>query len=308
MLWSILVFACHTPPPKSAGPLESAPAAALRWRWLRATPAADSSCGITLDGILVCWGEREPGRGAYPQGFWKPFGEESVDASVVSTGQNHGCILDKQGQPRCWQNSTNGPDLTDAIAQPVGPLRDIATPLGETCGLNADGEIRCWGGWGSAMWDLTGHYLSITSGLDDLCAVTEDHNVACWQTFRELEPIPSVPDTTEVNSEMSVACALDSAHQAHCFGDDWAALGAEITTPLRSLDVSPKIVCGITEDSTIQCWGPTAATTLAPPPGAWASVSCSLFHCCALAADGSATCWGLDDYGAIDIPTADDLN
>lgn len=308
MLW--ILIACHSRMPEVSSPAETATTEVLTWQWLTATPGALSTCGITTDGALICWGEMEPGLGASSGLYWSPLGDDPVEASVVSTGTNHGCILDPTGKPRCWQNNpagTNGPDLTAALNEPTGPLQDIATPIGETCGLSPAGELRCWGGWGSGVWDLSGTYQSITSGLDELCAVTTSGDIACWQTYQSLDPIPSLPGTIAISTEMTVACTLDSDHQPHCFGSGLSDFPVPSSAPLHSIDVSPKVICGITEQQTISCWGPEAEASLKPPQGIWSEVSCSVFHCCALATDGTASCWGDNSVGQLDIPDAGDL-
>lgn len=313
MFWILTLWGCHSrmhPQCERTEPSESPTTGSLLWRWLTSTPAGLNTCGITNGGVLACWGGVETRDGTRDLGLQKPFGDEPVDPATIAIGPMHGCMLDERGTPRCWLQDPSAytdPSTVALVELPTGPLRDIATPIGDTCGLTPEGLIVCWGGWGSSAWDLSGTYRSITSGLDDLCAITADGHVACWQTYPELEPVPDLPNTIAISSEMSVACTLDSASMPHCFGDGYADFPAPPAVPLRSIDVSPKVVCGLTKEGTITCWGPSAATTLAPPPGRWSDVSCSLFHCCALAEDGSATCWGDNTYGQLNIPTAEDL-
>ena len=87
------------------------------------------SCGITLDGELLCWGtnfsDDEPPSGSY---------------TSVSVGDDHACALATSGAIACW-----GWDDWGQSSAPSGTFRSVSAGEWHSCGVTTAGEIECWG-------------------------------------------------------------------------------------------------------------------------------------------------------------------
>jgi alpha-tubulin suppressor-like RCC1 family protein len=60
-------------------------------------------------------------------------------------------------------------------------------------------------------------------------------------------------------------------------------------------------VCGIKDDSTLECWGSNDNNRSTPPEGTFTQVSASYFNC-AIRTDGTLACWGRDTAGETSPP------
>lgn len=118
------------------------------------------TCAIRADRTAECWGDNRSGQAAPPSG---PF-------TAISAGRRHSCGLRPGGAVECWGSSGNAysPEAVAAsgcLTPPTsaaecrrGYYRDpqhppppegefIAISAGRdfTCGVRADGALKCWG-------------------------------------------------------------------------------------------------------------------------------------------------------------------
>jgi hypothetical protein len=61
-------------------------------------------------------------------------------------------------------------------------------------------------------------------------------------------------------------------------------------------------VCGIKDDSTLECWGDNSENQASPPDGTFQEVSAGFYFNCALSTDGTVACWGRDTAGETSPP------
>jgi alpha-tubulin suppressor-like RCC1 family protein len=128
-----------------------------------------STCGLTIDGSLHCWGVH----GYKPGGIGPDFSERFTVTRVatperltsLASGPSHTCGLTVEGVALCWGLNDHG-QLGRSVGEPCEPrgpancgttpaavltsLRFTALTLGRshTCGLTLDGLVYCWGGNG----------------------------------------------------------------------------------------------------------------------------------------------------------------
>jgi alpha-tubulin suppressor-like RCC1 family protein len=194
------------------------------------------------------------------------------EATALTTGYWHNCVVQSVGPPLCWGNNSEGQlgDGTTVNRRTPVPVTDLAgaTALAagraHTCAVIGDGSARCWGqnlsgqlGDGTVMPSrrttpgsvigLAGPVIAIAPGGNHTCAIVAGGSVQCWG------------------------------------GNSFGQIGIGETRSYST--TTPVTVTGISNA--------TFLTTKAE-------------HTCALLADGSIRCWGANTRGQIGDGTTDD--
>jgi hypothetical protein len=268
------------------------PAASLPLHFTAIAVNNGSTCGLTDDGSLYCWGNGSGGL----------FGSEVL--------------------PECALGTVTCSTRPRRIASPA-PLTAIAmnssfgSPVGYACGLDADGAAYCWG----TIIDVDqGHVLgevptilpggvslrSISTGFQHICGVAATHEAYCWGSFEggvRGDPLIDF-DTSHATFEPNVVgggltfisiaagtvgtCGVTTDHQGYCWGsNNFGGLGDP--------NAAVQSDCGIG-------FSPCAP---APVPIAAAqqfdSISGAGNHFCARTSAGLLYCWGSDNSGQIGV-------
>jgi cysteine-rich repeat protein len=183
-----------------------------------------------------------------------------------------------------------------------------------TCGLRADGSLRCWGGavsssaptralryisahgnlaaglladsspvfWGSSLSPpiVAGPFLSLEIGADSYCGILADKALDCWNVKA---PIPK-GQFVELAAFGANYCALTAAGELSCFGR-----GAVLPWggSYRAVAVGGTATCAIRRDRTLEC-----SDNVKPPPGQFSAVTAGFDFQCAIRTNGEVTCWG----------------
>lgn len=257
-------------------------------------------CGITVDDALYCWGRARSGG----------MGETNPAPVLVDPGPVHDVevllnefvVAHADGRVTRWATSrlfegpTSAVDSIDA--------QQVAFGYFHTCGLEASGTVKCWGGneWGQLGNRATadsmtpvivagGHTFSaLAAGEYFSCALSSDQQVLCWGQNRDGQ-LGFPPDRiTPVQVQADVPFAQLSA------GSNWT--------------------CGRTEDGEVYCWGQIRRdelreyfVNLAIPhisiptkvdlPFAAAGVTTGALNACAWSAEGAVACWGDNTLGQL---------
>jgi len=224
-------------------------------------------CGVKTDGHIFCWGAAE-------KEILKPELPKDLIFVQVSCALDHCCALDDSGHAHCWGGlslhneqfppldevviNADGEVVTDFIIEkpvvsedteldgigneqtdlPVGykivsihpQYRQIATGTGLSCGITLeDSSIRCWGNYrrhnlpsdGTA---LPGSFRQISVGKLGICGVTESEGeLRCWGLVTSRIPKEALKQTSH---------------------GGW-----------DQVSVSNNIVCAVSQDSRLWCWG-----------------------------------------------------
>ena len=101
----------------------------------------------------------------------------------MSAGGYHTCALRNDGIVRCWGDNDWGqigdgstvPRLTPVTVQGLSGVVAIATGQTASCGLQADGDLYCWGAIGG---DTFGNLPQLVAS--GVVAVDIGDNHACW--------------------------------------------------------------------------------------------------------------------------------
>ena len=240
-----------------------------------------TSCGLTADGALWCWGVfNTPAQASTP----RPF-------VTFDQAYDHRCGLSADGQ--AWCSSLAAP--TDIR------FSSIAVGNGHACGVALDGRVYCWGsnshgqlgrsgGSAAAPISSSASYTRVDAGALHSCAVTTTGEVHCWGYNGAHQLGFASPTSTNVPtavpgltgravSELALgswhSCALTSSGEVLCWGGDQrgqvgdGGAGANtVTTPTpiasnhtwRSIAAGHESSCAVTTDNIAYCWGSGEAT------------------------------------------------
>ena len=168
----------------------------------------DYSCGITVDGELLCWGDKaddyimglESATGEYVDvdtaslymcavrsdggvQCWDSAGEMDVPAGdfVSVSADICTCALGSDGQVTCWWNTDDEYDYGQCDP-PDSEFMEIGLGSFHACGLRTDGSLECWGDWGSGTTDAPGgtNFVDIAVGGRHSCAISTAGKISCW--------------------------------------------------------------------------------------------------------------------------------
>jgi alpha-tubulin suppressor-like RCC1 family protein len=210
-------------------------------------------CTLTQDAALYCWGENLEGE--LGQDDAAPFARQLPPVEVgtdhdwiaVDTGEGGTCGVRGSGELYCWgRNTTSQLGLGDGTpVQLRAPMRvgtasyvAVQTGQDQTCGIQADGALYCWGG--NDFGNLgTGDRLlrSVPTQIGDkqdwravsldtfhACGVDAAQHLFCWG--RNAEGQLGTGDTedrltpTQVQGEGFVQIAVGLFHTCALKADD----------------------------------------------------------------------------------------
>lgn len=238
-------------PPRPADPILPAES-----RVVGLATSFQTTCALTADGALRCWGENRSGEfgngtlagsaAAVPSGGGLLF-----DFVAGSMGTSQMCGTTRAGVTYCWGYNVNGelgdgtttnrssPSRVDASVA----FRALASSY-HTCGLTTEGAAYCWG-----------------SGLGGQLGTGNDAS--------QLRParVQSSVGFKSITNGMQFSCALTRAGDAQCWG--WGAgLGSgsadrsvSVPTPVsggltfRSISAGEEHVCAASTGGEVFCWG-----------------------------------------------------
>ncbi len=321
------------------------------------TAGGNTTCALTADGSVSCWGENRSGhlgdrvwadhivpvtlsalgsdvtavdnRGdvvcaVTGTGVHCPAWDDQFtgDATAISVGAGHACLLTGSGGVRCWGWNADG-QLGDGTmterSEPVD-VRGLTSGVtaieagdGFTCALTAARDVLCWGANGSGQ-------LGDGSALGD--RPTAQHRA----TPGQVAGLP--PGITDLTVGGDHACALTASGAAMCWGEGYdGALGdptltatslpvavGGATTPFVALNAGEgRHTCALTATGAAWCWGanwsgqlgdgttnssatPVAVHGLAHPV---ASIAAGGGHTCAALTTGDVQCWGDNGDGQL---------
>ena len=295
---------------------------------------SDYSCARRADASLVCWGGNEQG-----QRGTGDTDSRSIAESVL--GLAEGILL---GAP--WVMSTSRAP------------QDLGGP--HSCALRADGQLRCWGAAGAGQLStaplsnrllpaevqgLDGSVVEVAAGTEFSCARYADGGVACWgnnlsgrlgigsadqsplSRFAPTEVVGLPQPAVRVAAGGAFACALDSAGDVYCWGNNlFGSLGngggsdsnVPVQVALGGADVQTIAVgslhaCALTSGNQVRCWGLNESgqlgdgstvnsplpTTVSGMSGTLTKLAAGGEHSCALNSAGEVHCWGGNAHGQL---------
>jgi alpha-tubulin suppressor-like RCC1 family protein len=194
--------------------------------------------------------------------------------------------------------ATNATDRTPNVPLSASfQVAAIGSPLAlgdnHSCGILADGNVKCWGTTNSGVSDLnalTGS-ISIAAGSDSNCALSTAGTVTCWGS--------------------------NAAHQGGTGSNSLNRIPAGTVpglTGVTAIGAAYGAYCAVLADKTVKCWGnnstysnqlPIAGTSVPSPtliPGLTDVASLGMGqegHSCVVKTNGTVACWGNNGRGQV---------
>jgi alpha-tubulin suppressor-like RCC1 family protein len=277
---------------------------------------AYSSCALTPEGKVLCWGR---GQVLYQKGLATsnvPLALDVGDAKDVAVGLGYACAVSTASNlVKCWGESNadyllGGGDPGASYAEiPVAGARSIAAGTAHACAINGTGQVFCWG--------------SADDGrlADGKAHVSGDH-----RGFDPRSPVLTVTQAVQIGVGDSISCALTGAGSVYCWGYDTpqakvyepeavhsSAPGSPLLNDAVDLCVGGNHACARRTSGEVVCWGDNSFGQLgtgdssAQPRSTYVVVAlasvedvvCRGAHSCARTRDGSLYCWGNNRFGQL---------
>ncbi|MCL2825215.1 MAG: hypothetical protein FWD57_14590 [Polyangiaceae bacterium] len=274
------------------------------------------TCAISTAAGTHCWGYNAfgllgDGTTANRRGVVRVI-EPQLQATSVSVGNGHACILTSNGAVYCWGRNKSGAvgdgSKDDRIVPtPVVGLSSgvVAMSAGGriSCAVTKAGNVLCWGhNYNQCIGDGTRidrlvptpvvglelPVVAISAGEASVCAITSNQGVVCWGGYPRFgsgadavderlapKPIPWLETgVIAVSSGNGHACAITDCSALKCWGYNQLGQLGDGTEMDREY---PTQVMGL-ESNVI-------------------AVSAGSGHTCAVRAPGTALCWGSNGDG-----------
>ena len=239
------------------------------------------SCGLQVDGTLVCWGRDLEGESSPPSGTFTHLGVGNTHACAVRAGT---------GGVECWGRNDRG-----QLIAPGGTFQQVVGGDQHECGLRLDGTAECWGHNDSGQADApAGLFKQLTGGGFFSCGVKPDDTVECWGSG---VPTPSGPVRAISGGSFHLLAILAD-------GSLWSS-GATPPTGNDFIKVAAGSDhdCALRADGTAICWGSNFLGKTDVPPGTYADIDANYEHTCAVRqSDDAFLCWGSDSNGQASPP------
>jgi len=208
---------------------------------------------------------------------------------VVDENENHVCALDEDGYAKCAYLPGRRPK--------TAPVDETFTQLAggyvNTCGLRANGTVRCW-----SIADHTADLPSSPAGVaftqidvggydEFVCGVRTGGTILCWDAAgKTFEPLAGtfvqVTGLLTLNDDPGRhICGLRADGSVACAGSTPPA-GASFA----KLNEVGDDFCGIDQNGAVTCWGRHTWGNHTPQGDGWAQVA---GHC-ALSTEGTVSC------------------
>jgi alpha-tubulin suppressor-like RCC1 family protein len=280
--------------------------------WTSVSAGSETTCGITSDGALACWGAN--GNGAVGDGTHvnrpAPVTIGAPPWQRVSVGQTTACALDGAGALFCWGSSYNG--LGDGSFARLVPTRigdqtysDVDVGIGAVVAVEAASQhLYCWG---------TNYHGTCGDGTESAIARPEQIGSLTW---------------SNVVAGQQHTCGLSSDGLA-CWGDDYfGELGDGISGDFTHYATTPQLVtgpagietsrpvagnsfsCSVADTGAAWCWGYNyngelgySGTFSGDPAelsgGPWRMLTAGAEHACGITMTGTLWCWGFNSRGQV---------
>ena len=277
------------------------------------------SCALRESGAISCWGRNWEGQLGNGQRGYDLVSSAPVqvvvitDATAITAGYTHSCVLRQSGTISCWGENKHGQlgnqrgyHFVSSAPVQVAGITDataITTGSSNSCALHQTGTISCWG---------NNNYGQLGNGTDtDSSAPVQ---------------VLGITDAKAVSAGFRHSCALHQTGTISCWGNNWhGQLGNETDTESSSAPVEVVGIkdataitasgyhsCVVREGGTISCWGTNRSGQLgngtdddssAPVQVAditdATAITTGYSHSCTLREDGTASCWGNNRHGRL---------
>jgi alpha-tubulin suppressor-like RCC1 family protein len=274
------------------------------------TAGGGNTCVLTTSGGVACWGANSTMPGLVSRVT------SGVAAIAIGAGSMHTCLLDAHGHVMCWGNNQYGQLGNGSTADSYLPVEvmGLSARIGflavgpdNSCVLDADGGVKCWGG--------------------NCCGELGDGTVTASSLPRDVIGLSSGMIEATIGSVHT--CALTSGGAVKCWGsDDVYQLGGDRGSSATPVDVSgletgvvaiaagAQYTCALTNAGAVECWGSNFSGQLGDGRSGYdgdsytpvavsglgngvIAIAAGGQHACALLGNGAVMCWGSNNFGQL---------
>lgn len=187
------------------------------------------TCGLRFNGDVECWGKNNLGQA--PALVTGPF-------DFIELGSNHACALRGDGSMTCWGYAGNGQsyDMGRTDGLPAGTYLDRSVGTSHNCWLLADGSAECAGYnfWGQAEPN-PGPFVQVVAGFANSCGLDAGGDVTCWGNASTLIPFVEGP-FVQIFGNIGHSCGILTDGSLKCWGDNQYGQAEPDTDPFGLLD------------------------------------------------------------------------
>ena len=293
------------------------------------TAGGRHTCGLTVAGAVLCWGNNDAGQLGDGTETKKNTPVEVVGLTsgvrAITAGGAHTCALTTAGSVKCWGANDsgqlgNGTETNTSTAVDVLGLTNgvVAIEAGghHTCAVSSSGVVKCWGdnedgqvGDGTTadkntpvdVMGLTKGAHMIALGGYHTCAVTTSGGAMCWgdnsqgQLGNGAEADKTAPSAVAGLSRGISAISAGSGF----VGESEAFVSAHTC----AVTTAGGVLCwGNNDDGELGAGGSVDQNTPVEVAGLTAgirAIAAGGLHTCALTQEGTAKCWGDNSHGQL---------
>jgi hypothetical protein len=213
-------------------------------------PGRETSCGVTLDGKVLCWG------------IWSGTvrTQGSVD-SIAAYDEHALCVIDASQRLVCFnmRELERSAPISDVAVQNITNLSNWYLTF---CGLEPQGNVTCFNADGSRIGNA--QTLAPPRGLllqvvrlshESGCGLDLAGSVRCWGLARSVADAPSGP-FVDLAVGFEAACGLRADGTVACWGSSSSRPPRDARFTSIALSAwSPGLACGVTTRGEAVCWG-----------------------------------------------------
>ena len=298
-------------------------------RAISVTAGTGSSCAITSDRALRCWGNNSAGTIGVDQGGSVSFINLQNVHQISMAAQ--ACALLSNGEVACWGGGSKYP--TGDHPEIIPHISAVSISQGApSCLVLQNLTVSCFDriAFGPPVFHPVpglSNVKAVHTGGYRSCAVNESGQVYCWG---RLAP-PPVPNEEEpplsyqpvLIKGIENALSIASGFEQDCAGlrdgtvKCWSYPGQGkkldfVTLPVQNavaVGSGNAFACALLRDGTVSCWrspymkgglSPTSIVKVASLSNAVA-ISVGTGHACALTHEGGVLCWGNNNSGELGV-------
>ncbi len=236
-----------------------------------------TSCAITSDGTLSCWGYNGAGEASAPAGTY----------AALSTGDSHSCAIDTAGTLHCWGGNGHGES-----SPPAGSYVTVSAGSVNSCAIDTSGALHCWGDNSHGVTSPpAGTYSAVAVGGLHACAIDSTKALQCWGDNGHGQASAPAGSYIAVAAGQNHTCALTSAATIACWGDNSQAQRNNPSGSFIDIAAGGNGSCALGLAGSVQCWGDNGQGQNSGPGTAAARVARGTSNGCAYLGSGVA-CWG----------------
>ena len=300
-----------------------------------------SSCGLSSDGALRCWGRNEWGElgdGTHQDRATPVAIASTVKFRGLSFGDHHACGVTANGAILCWGDDDFGQlgrgtaGIRRTPFELSGSWAQVSAGYGHTCAISTGGELHCWGknedgqlGVGTRTAARTpirvgmaNDWSAVSAGTAHTCGLRTGGTVACFGDNQQgqlgtgtsgpgagqLDPFTVGSGYAKVSAGNVDSCALTTTGALKCWGRA-GLLPKDLAPGISWTDASVNgQVCAVKSDQSLSCWQPGNTITSGPianDTSGWLQAVAGRYHFCGRRTDKTAWCLGVNYEGEVGV-------